>query len=114
MDIGNLDLGILLSYKLQMNWRGQLNMITVLDDGSQLEAAQAYLENLTQVARLPGAKQYVLEGDFYEVIPTAPQGDINIFGLPLEVDYSVLERLRKASRSACAFVQDAGTESALA
>lgn len=114
MDIGNLDLGILVSYKLLRNWQGKINLLTAVEDEGQLEKAETFLRSLTEVARIPDAEIHVGHGDFSTFLAEAPQGDISVFGLPEAVDFDQLKELRDGANSACIFVQDSGQENALA
>lgn len=114
MDIGNLDLGILVSYKLLTNWGGRVNLLTAVEQEGQLQRAEAFLNNLTEVARIPSAQAHVGHQPFDEYLSKAPQADISVFGLPDPVDFDAIRRLQERTRTACAFVLDSGDESALA
>ncbi|MFP3852901.1 MAG: hypothetical protein ACLFWD_01265 [Anaerolineales bacterium] len=113
MDIGNADLAILVSYKLLQNWNGDINLLTAVSE-DQVEPASAFLENLSEVARLPSPGIHVIAASFDEACQQAPQADLSVFGLPDEVKMEALERMRDRARSACVFVQDSGQENALA
>lgn len=114
MDIGNLDLAILVGYKLKVNWEGHIRLITSVEDSNQVDNAREYLDNLTQMARVPQAEIHVVEGTFSDLLGRAPTGDINIFGLPDELDTGWLRSIVDETSSACVFVRDSGEESALA
>jgi uncharacterized membrane protein len=114
MDLGNLDLMLLLAYKLQQNWDAQVTLITTVDDPDQVEAAEGYLRNLVDVARLPDAGIHVVNADLTTYLSQAPQADLNIFGLPITPDFEFARCIVNDTRAACVFVRDSGEESALA
>ena len=114
MDIGNLDLPLLTAYKLSKNWDAQMRLVTVIDDPSEHENARAFMETVTDLARMPGAEVQVMEGAFKDAVPHAPQADLNIFGLPPGPDFDFMRSMVDQTRSSCLFVADSGQESALA
>ncbi|NNC46207.1 MAG: Na-K-Cl cotransporter, partial [Winogradskyella sp.] len=63
-DIGNLDLSILVAYKLKLNWNAQIRLITVIDDTSEEEQAKTFLTTLINLARLPQTLTEVHVGNF--------------------------------------------------
>ena len=63
-DIGNLDLSILVAYKLKMNWDARIRLITVVDDPKEEANAKDFLKSLTQLARLPQTMTEVYVGSF--------------------------------------------------
>lgn len=42
-DLGDLDLAVLVAYKLARNWGGELNLACVVADSDQAEPARTYL-----------------------------------------------------------------------
>ncbi|MDQ4077663.1 MAG: Na-K-Cl cotransporter, partial [Chloroflexota bacterium] len=114
MRLGNSDLALLIAYKLKRNWDGQIRVITVVKDPTQVEKAQAFLQNLVEVARFPHAGVYVANCDFNQYLREAPPADVNIFGQPEELDLDFVWRMVEEMQSACLFVRDSGKENALA
>lgn len=113
--LSNLDLAILLAYQLHQNWRGKINLITVISKEENLESAQRYIRGLIQLGRLPGNTEMAIEiGKFSEKVTKAPRADINIFGLQPRVNLEFVQKMVEATKSSCVFVQDSGKESALA
>ena len=113
MDMGNIDLAMLSAFNLAQNWGARLRIITAVEE-SEVENAYRYIENLVNLARLPNAFPHVEIGTLEEVLTSAPQADVDFFGLPDDPD---LERFRsyvEFTRSACVFVADSGNESILA
>lgn len=115
MQLGNLDMCLLVAYLLRRNWGAQLNLITVVPDAGQTADAQNFLVRLAELSRLPrGVEFHVAHGKFPDCVPHAPQADLNIFGLPDELDFDKLRRLVEEARASCAFLLGSGEESALA
>jgi len=115
MDLGNLDLALLIAYKLKRNWQASLNLITTVKDPEQVSAAQEFLDNLVELARLPNTRTHVFQGDgidrYAEQIPVV---SLNIFGLASQPDFADTRHLVETTRSACLFTLDSGEENALA
>jgi hypothetical protein len=114
MDIGNLDLLVLMGYKLKRNWNAEMRLMTVVRDEEQAEDARAFLNTLTDVARMPEATTQVHVGDFEAYLKEAPRGDVNIFGLMDPPNFARMREIVNRTRTSGLFVRDSGTESALA
>ncbi|MEO0560068.1 MAG: amino acid permease [Bacteroidota bacterium] len=114
MDIGNLDLSILIAYKLQQNWNGQIRLITVVQDERELANARHFLRQLVDLARLPDATPIAIAGRFQGYIREAPPADINLFGLMPEPTFEAMHNLVDVTRASALFVRDSGLENALA
>ncbi|MEM1269463.1 MAG: amino acid permease, partial [Bacteroidota bacterium] len=113
-NIGNLDLSILLAYKLKRNWNARLRLITVVDDPDNMEHARDFMRRLVDLARLPRTEVVVVTGAFFDYLPTAPYADVNVFGFDVNPNFEVIDRLVETTGSTCLFVRDSGYESALA
>jgi solute carrier family 12 (sodium/potassium/chloride transporter), member 2 len=113
MDLGNIDLALLSAFKLKKNWGAEMRLITVVKE-SQVEDAYEYLENLLGVARLKDVIPHVEIGSFKEALRTAPQADVDFFGLAKEPKLEELRTYVELTRSACVFVSDSGNENILA
>jgi len=114
MEIGNLDLALLTGYKLSKNWGAKMRLITAVTDAGQREKAQDFLEKLIDLGRLPSATAVAGTEPFESYVQTAPQADLNIFGLQPEPDFDIIRRRVDQTDSTCMFVRDSGRESALA
>ncbi len=66
------------------------------------------------MSRLPDARVQAFGGSFAECIGQAPQADLNIFGLPDEIDFDFARQMVEETKSTCIFVRDSGDENALA
>ncbi len=114
MEIGNLDLSILIAYKLQTNWRAKLRLVMVVEDPANLDKANAFLNQLEDSARIPGAEVVVATGDFETFVVEAPRADLNIFGMLAAPDFDFMRRMTEQTGASCLFVRDSGVENALA
>ena len=113
MDLGNVDLALLSAFKLKKNWNAEMRIITVVKE-EEVENAYHYLETLIDAARLTNVTPHVEIGTFSEALQTAPQADVDFFGLPEEPNLDELRSYVELTRSACVFVADSGKENILA
>ncbi|NND71385.1 MAG: Na-K-Cl cotransporter [Rhodothermales bacterium] len=113
-DIGNMDLSILIAYKLKLNWNASLRLVTVVQNAEEEENARQFMSRLMDLARLPRTEVIVAVGNFSEYVPRAPQADMNIFGLGEQPDFEFIEQMSVSTKSSCLYVLDSGRESALA
>lgn len=116
MELGDLDLCILMAYLLKRNWAGAtLTLITVVSDAGQSSEAKDFLSRLVELARLPkDTRIHVANGEFRTYLSQAPQADLNVFGLPPEVDFAFIRSTLDETGASCAFLLASGEESALA
>ena len=114
LDIGNLDLSILVAYKLKMNWNARIRLITVVDNDIQEIQAKAFLKSLIHLARLPNTLTEVYVGSFNDLVTKAPTADLNIFGMQDTLPFNFINDMSQKTNSSCLFVRDSGHESILA
>ncbi len=114
MEIGNLDLALLTGYKLSQNWDAQMRLVTTIPSPDQQDKARDFLEKLINLGRFPNTTAVVGTEPFETYITSAPQADLNIFGLQPEPNFDTIRRLVDQTDSTCMFVRDSGRESALA
>jgi len=115
MELENLDLAVLLAYRMMESWGAKLTVIAAVEDESHKGQAEKFLARLVDLARLPAATAaHVADGDFGRYASNAPEADLNIFPLPAELNAEFLWSLRDATGSSCLFTRDSGDESALA
>jgi len=111
----NWHLAMLIALQLHLNWEGKLNLITVTPSPKEQGRLYEYLEHLGDQARLPFMTDFkVLIGDFKEILETAPQADVNIFGVGGALNLDFLREISQKTNSSCLFVADSGHEDALA
>jgi hypothetical protein len=113
-DIGNLDLSVLVAYKLKRNWNARIRLIMVIDDIEDKAEAIEYLNSLINLARLPDLLTHVHVGHFVDFVSKAPKADLNIFGMDDMLKYEFIESMSQKTNSSCLFVKDSGHESILA
>jgi amino acid transporter len=115
MEFVNLDLAILLAYRMMDSWDASLTIIGAVGNREEKQKAEKFLARLVGLARLPGqTAAHVADGDFGRYASSAPEADLNVFPLPEEFDAEFLWSMRDATGSTCLFTQDSGDESALA
>jgi solute carrier family 12 sodium/potassium/chloride transporter 2 len=113
--LSNLDLALLVAYKLALNWNGRIVLCMAVDSDEVKVQAETYLQQLIILTRLPSdtiVQVFVLP--FEKAIHAGPTTDLNIFGLAHEPDLHFIQRLALNVDTSCVFVRDSGEESALA
>ncbi len=113
-DIGNLDLSLLIAYKLKLNWNAKIRLITVINDPKEEQNAREFLNSLINLARLPETMTEVHIGTFKQVVDNAPSADLNIFGMEENLSFHFVKEMVFKTNSSCLFVKDSGHESILA
>ncbi|PID71258.1 MAG: Na-K-Cl cotransporter [Flavobacteriales bacterium] len=113
-DIGNLDLSMLIAYKLKMNWKANIRLNMVISDANEKENALNFLHALINLARLPNTEIEVYVGEFRTVLENSPSADLNIFGMDANLQFEFVEEMSFKTHSSCLFVKDSGHESILA
>ena len=70
---------------------------------------------LSDRARLPSLTElHVFTGSFKEALKSAPPADVNIMGITKDPPFQFMREATELTKSSCVFVNDSGTESALA
>ncbi|MCH2022174.1 MAG: amino acid permease [Saprospiraceae bacterium] len=113
-DIGNLDLSILIAYKLQLNWGANIRLITVIENEEEMAQARKFMDGLMDLARLPQTEKIVVSGNFFDYLKKAPIADLNIFGMLPEPDFDSIYKVSEQTNSSCLFVRDSGYENVMA
>ncbi|MDQ3191907.1 MAG: amino acid permease [Bacteroidota bacterium] len=115
MKLKDINLAVLLAYRIQNRWDAEFNVIVLVKDKSEKDKADNYISRLVDLARLP-AKTFTLyaEESMQSYSKDGPIADLNIFPLPKKMDAEMLWQLRDATGSSCLFTRDSGEESALA
>lgn len=115
MEFANLDLAILLAFRMMDSWDAGLTLIGAVSNAEEKEKAEVFLARLVELARLPAkTAAHVADGDFGRYASSAPEADLNVFPLPEKFDAEFLWSMRDATGASCLFTQDSGEESALA
>jgi hypothetical protein len=111
----NLNLALLMGYRISRQWGATLRLVTVISDEQQTADAAHFLRELVDLARLPRKSETRVEiGAFTDVIRTLSASDLNILGLQPDPDLDFVRTIVADARSTCLFVADSGRESALA
>jgi adenylate kinase family enzyme len=111
MDLGNMDLAILIAYKLKLNWDCELNLIAQTEQAWEKEKAVDYLRSISELARISGVKIDAKEkGTTGKVASPA----ISVFQLEEEVDFKEIDNRIQMAGGPCLFAMDSGLENALA
>lgn len=111
---GNLDLAILVGFRLAQRHKMRLRLITTLSEEKEYSEAMNYLHQIIDVARLPnGTDTQTVQGDLFQSVSKAPAAAVNIFGLPNPYQQDFVLQLLDISQDACLFVQSSGNESVL-
>jgi solute carrier family 12 sodium/potassium/chloride transporter 2 len=114
MDLGNLDLALLIAYKLKINWKASLHLIAQVKDYNLAPAAETFLKYLAEAARIPNAEFHVVVGKMEDFVEYQPMASLSIFALPSDPDLNFVRDMVKKTGTACLFTLDSGDESALA
>ncbi len=115
MEFANLDLAVLMAYRMMDSWDAKLTVIAAVEDVANKDKADKFLKRLLEAARLPANTEvHVADGDYGRYASSAPKADLNIFPLPEKLNADYLWSIRDATGSSCLFTQDSGEESALA
>ncbi len=113
---GNLNLLLLMGFRLSRIWKGDLRLITVISDTAEEAQALAFLDELCDLARFPDTVERVVScGDLSSAVAELPPADLSLFGLQRETpNLEWAESMVKMTRGSCLFVLDSGRESARA
>jgi solute carrier family 12 (sodium/potassium/chloride transporter), member 2 len=112
-EVAELDLLLLLGYKLQQNWEGRVRLLTAVGSIDEKPAATAELHRLVDLARMQQTEVYAIADGFDHAIDRAPQADISLLGLPAHIDFDWMRRIVTRTSSAALFVRGSGDENAL-
>jgi hypothetical protein len=113
-DIGNLDLSILVAYKLKRNWDAKIRLVTVVENEEQEEQARKFMDELIDHARLPETEITVYIDNFNVLIKKAPKADLNIFGLVPKPNFEFMDKMVDETQTTCLFIRDSGLENIFA
>lgn len=113
--LSRLDLSLLLAYQVARNWRGTINLVTIVNDPQQHAAGVQFLHKVIELGRMPVQTRAIVRvGDFNEEMQQIPHADLNIFGMADRASVHHIHRMVLQTKASCIFVLDSGHESALA
>ncbi|UCE20057.1 MAG: Na-K-Cl cotransporter [Gemmatimonadota bacterium] len=111
----NKDLAIIVSIQLVKNWEGALRLLRAVDSEENVKRVITHLYKFRDAARMPShTEAVVLAGDFEEALDSAPEADINIFGLAETIDPKYLRKVADTLKTSCLFIRDSGAENIFA
>jgi amino acid transporter len=111
----NLNLSLLMAYRLARSWDAEINLVTLVEDSSRVASSEIFLAELMDLARLPErTRRHVIVGRYPEDAVRAPLSDLAIVGMPEVPDFAAMADVVMVSRASCLFVLDSGMESARA
>jgi hypothetical protein len=114
LHMASLDLTTLLALQLHENWTARLSLLCAVDD-KDVSNARNFLKEFADEARIPGETDHqVMVGSLQDALVECEPADINILGMPPEVDLDWMREVTLAVRGSCLFVLASGQESALA
>ncbi len=109
----NLNLSLLMAYRLGRSWKADINLVMMVEDWDQSTQAEAFLTELADLARLPkNTTRHLIPGRFPEDADKAPLSDLAIVGMRASPDFGLMEEIIHRTRASCLFVADSGLESA--
>lgn len=110
----NIHLAILICLQLQRSWEGKLRLVQAVNDDSEKPEAESYLDRLKKLMRLSkDTEVVVVSGSFDESLANAPLADINIFGLPKDLDISAVREISERINTSVLFLKDSHNENAI-
>lgn len=110
---GNLNLQVLIGFRMIRTWGARVAVWTVIDDEAERAPAEAFLREPCDLTRLP-AEIRVGVGSFLDAAAAAPVPDLTLLGLQSTPDLDFVELMVETTRSCCLLVLDSGREPALA
>ena len=114
MRLGNMDMSLLIGHILQKAWDGVLNVVCIVEDPAEMEAAREFVERVTDLARMPRVNPIIRSGRLADQVRQVPTADLDIFGLSGEPDFGFARQVLDTTASSCLFVRDSGDENVLA
>lgn len=115
LKLSNIDLSLLMAFQIMFDWQGHIRLLTVVNDPDEQANGQQFLEHIVDLGRMPDSTEVIAgTGNFFDYVTAAPRADLNIFGIGNTVELDFMHQMVEKTRSSCLFVQDSGSESALA
>ena len=102
----NWRLASLIGIRLQMNWHGSLNIITVAPTREESRRLYQFHEHLGERLPLPDKAEFlVMAGDFRDALARAPRADLNIFGISEGLSFDFMRTISRTTKSSCLFIR---------
>ena len=111
----NVDLAILIALKIQRNWGAKIRLIQAVDNEDNKARARSYLYRIKKIMRIPKETEtLVVVGDFEKVLNSVPEADMNMFGMPEEINIAQERKIVDKLDTSLLFFRDSKHESAVA
>ena len=107
-------MSLLIGHILREAWRGDLNVVCIVEDEAEMDAARNFVQKVTDLARLHPVNVVIRTGTLREQLPQVPTADLDVFGLAGEPDFDFARHVLATTASSCLFVRDSGEENVLA
>lgn len=108
LSLSNLDYGILMSYKLMLNWKAKIRFICVSKNKNNQEMAKVFLNEVVELARMSKLVEVeVVVGDFFKILEKE-KASLHILGFNDEMTADKLTLVQKKANGSCLFVRDSG------
>ncbi|GAB4232646.1 MAG: amino acid permease [Chlamydiales bacterium] len=115
MHFDNLDLAVLLAYRLKDSWDGELSIFVHLENKKEKKEAEKFLRRLIHLSRLPVKhSQVIVCQSLVQAVGAVDHADLNIFPLEEKMKVSEIWKIRDACNSTLLLTKDSGIESAIA
>ncbi len=111
----NIDLAVLVALQLEKNWEAKIRLLQVVGHDSDKQRSYNYLSKLQKMTRIPNnAEISVQVGSFDSIITKAPFADINIFGMPQDLDIERERGIAERINTSVLFLRDSKHENVFA
>ena len=105
----------MIALQLEKNWDAKIRLLQVADSESEKQRSYDYLNKLRRMTRIPDdAEISVQVGGFDAVITQAPLADINIFGMPEELNMARKRQIAEKINTSVLFLRDSKHEDVFA
>ncbi len=111
----NIDLAVLVALQLEKNWEAKIRLLQVVAHDNDKQRAYNYLSKLQKMTRIPNNAEIAVQvGSFDSIITNAPFADINIFGMPEDLDIERERGIAKEINTSVLFLRDSKHENVFA
>lgn len=111
---GNLDLALLIAYKLHLNWRGSIQLIAIAGDKETQHRQDIQMLNIQDLSRLPIASITSIIGNLKTEVIKNTKGDINIFILKNDASIFDIQSFVQQHEITALYIKDSNLENAYA
>jgi solute carrier family 12 sodium/potassium/chloride transporter 2 len=113
-NLGNMDLALLVGYKVSLNREVSLEVTVCLGDESERDQAKDFIEAVLEMARMPEAGQHTVNKGSEETLIDELKPSLCVFPMGPEPDFEALRKLPERMECPCLLSLDSGKENVLA